>query len=809
MLSIVVLAYNNLEYTRMCIESIYKYTSSIDFELITINNGSSDNTGEYFNSLPNEKKLDFKENRGCDLAVIEGFKLAEGEYILFVSNDIVYTKNAIENMLGIIRTDRKIGMVVPLCNSTSYCQQMDINYNDMDEMQEFAEKFNISNADLWEERVQLVTYTFLSRKELMDKYISSIAVYNPGSIEDNDISFRLRRAGFRLILGKDTFVHHFGTSAFKELYENNNTLIERNRKIFYSRYGVDGWDDTIIDWNLIRHVDFSRKGSINILGINPMCGASILRVKGEFRSKGQYDVNLYAFTEFEKYEEDLNTICTSVCCRKMEDFKAAFSGMEFDIIIMESSAEGCGDIYGTLKAVKSCLKEDGQFIFMVNNGFSYLNINNSMNNIEPLGSLPYHYSYSNKLNLINTLNYIGFKEIGLYGYSLPLNEAQLSLVKNIEDIEKGGSIKAGRSCLNFPYIVFSIKGKNTYKNVLLYPGYDMWLNNGIFTDKSYNNFLGVYGGICSGQIIRETFENRGYKLMTIDMGPLEDADYIIFYDTPKRPENHFFRRTFHTVCRGGEFFRECVKRGLKDRMALVLYENPAVMPENYAPSIHENFNVIFTWNDDLVDNKKYFKINYTCAYWARNYHSMDFKSKKLLTSVIQNKSSDAPGELYSERFKAVKYFEEKHPDDFDFYGAGWDTGSHRCFRGSIPGKMEVLSKYRFSICYENYGGQKGYITEKIFDSFLSGCVPIYLGAPNITDHVPADTFIDLRKFSSYDELYEYLSSMGEKEYNDYKSAINDFMESQEFLKFTDQYFASAIIDVLSGKSGRDTSKEAV
>lgn len=54
--SLVVLAYNQLAYTKLCMDSIYKYSNDVDFEVITVNNGSSDGTREYFNSLPNEKK---------------------------------------------------------------------------------------------------------------------------------------------------------------------------------------------------------------------------------------------------------------------------------------------------------------------------------------------------------------------------------------------------------------------------------------------------------------------------------------------------------------------------------------------------------------------------------------------------------------------------------------------------------------------------------------------------------------------------------------------------------------------------------
>ena len=59
--------------------------------------------------------------------------------------------------------------------------------------------------------------------------------------------------------------------------------------------------------------------------------------------------------------------------------------------------------------------------------------------------------------------------------------------------------------------------------------------------------------------------------------------------------------------------------------------------------------------------------------------------------------------------------------------------------------MKFTKNISFAICYENARDIPGYITEKIFDCFFAGCVPIYWGgAPNVTDHIPANTFIMIK-----------------------------------------------------------------
>jgi hypothetical protein len=103
-----------------------------------------------------------------------------------------------------------------------------------------------------------------------------------------------------------------------------------------------------------------------------------------------------------------------------------------------------------------------------------------------------------------------------------------------------------------------------------------------------------------------------------------------------------------------------------------------------------------------------------------------------------------------------------------------------------------MQKYKFSVCYENATGITGYITEKIFDSFFAGCVPVYLGAPNVTDYIPAETFIDKRNFKNYGELYRYMKSMTDEEYNKYLGAIKDFVHSGRIYPFSAECFAETL-----------------
>jgi alpha(1,3/1,4) fucosyltransferase len=222
-----------------------------------------------------------------------------------------------------------------------------------------------------------------------------------------------------------------------------------------------------------------------------------------------------------------------------------------------------------------------------------------------------------------------------------------------------------------------------------------------------------------------------------------------------------------------------------EKLSLFLWEPPVVLPKNYMKENHKYFSKIFTWDDNLVDNDKYFKFYYP---ELKNFEPdlKPFSEKKLCTLIARNKSSSHPMQLYSARIDAIDFFETHAEEEFDLFGVGWEGSRFKSYRGPINSK-DVLKNYKFSLCYEN-GSLEGYVTEKIFDSFRYLCVPVYLGARNITDYVPENCFIDRRKFDSNEELLNFMHNMTEKEYLIYQQNIKNFLNSKEAQKFSTANF---------------------
>lgn len=413
--SIVVLAYNHLDYTKTCIKSLLKYTLDIDYELIVVNNGSTDGTKEYFDTLTSAKKINLDNNIGFCGGFNNGFKLCEGEYILIVSNDLILTPRWASNLLSCIESDEKIGMVVPACNRSTYMQSVVCNYSGLHELAEFATNYNVPNPQKWEERLRLIGYTWIIKRDLFEE-IGWLDENLNGAFEDDDLSFRVRRKGYKLIFARDTFVHHYGFVTIAKEYKENNLLFI-NRVKFIKKYNLDPWEGTGFDLNIVNTIDSSEyQNEINILGINPLCGGTILQMKNKFKEKNMQNINLFAFSEDERYRIDLMTICNEVGIGNLNDINKYFKNIKFDYIIIEKPIEQCDNISSLFGNLISIISLNGKIIFPIRNTTFYKNIIRILNNIPFMNLCDYTVKFINKESFNYNPKDIRYKNREIVGY---------------------------------------------------------------------------------------------------------------------------------------------------------------------------------------------------------------------------------------------------------------------------------------------------------------------------------------------------------------------------------------------------------
>lgn len=299
-------------------------------------------------------------------------------------------------------------------------------------------------------------------------------------------------------------------------------------------------------------------------------------------------------------------------------------------------------------------------------------------------------------------------------------------------------------------------------------------------------------------VVRQKAAQRGITVATTAVLDPAQIDAYLFVDMPASND---------------PMFRRAVASGRP--LYLLVLESPLAAPESHRVTNHERFRTIFTYNDTLVDGSRYRKINYAFDLPSRVPRDLARK-KRLCLTIAGNKRSTHPQELYSERLTAIRWFEQNRPDDFDLYGIGWDLGTigarlpralaRRCsrlrrlgkplfpsWRGTVERKRDVMGLYRFALCYENIADLPGYITEKLFDAFFAGTVPVYRGADNVAKHIPPECFIDLRRFADYPSLYAHLAEMPDDRYLAHLDAIEQFLTGGRARPFSCDFFAETLL----------------
>ena len=277
--------------------------------------------------------------------------------------------------------------------------------------------------------------------------------------------------------------------------------------------------------------------------------------------------------------------------------------------------------------------------------------------------------------------------------------------------------------------------------------------------------------------MQQEFVRRGDEFHTIDhYENLAEVDYFLLF------EMHL------------EWLKKLTALKLNHKLIYCNAEPPTVNKMNTAEGyrkITRWIPYVMTWNQELVDEKTVFSRNIP-YYFKENIGNIPYEKRKLLTSISGNKKSNYPGELYSERERVITFFEQNYPEEFDFYGTGWNGTEHPAYKGKVDVKAETFHKYRFALAFENSRGLSGYVTEKILDCLTSGIVPVYAGAEDILDYIPQDCFIPYDKFKTYQELADYLFSITETEYEVYLTAAQRFLHSDAVQQFSGKRYAEDI-----------------
>jgi len=267
-ISIAVGGYNQLEYTRQCVESILHYTEG-PYELLLMDNGSTDGTFEYFERVKsfhhNTRVIRNFQNRIVEANSIYTLSLARGKYIVAVANDTMVHDGWLKNLVTQIETAPDIGMVGPCSNNVSGPQAMKAEYDTLETYHTFAADWSKEHRGENFPVDRMVGMLKITKKSIFDR----IGGADPNlptngrdggyGFSDDDFSLRFRLAGYKLLVANDVFIHHFGSVTaskyrrdlfgpaqninkekyLQKLRENDRVTVGPHGKLTLKPYGPD------------------------------------------------------------------------------------------------------------------------------------------------------------------------------------------------------------------------------------------------------------------------------------------------------------------------------------------------------------------------------------------------------------------------------------------------------------------------------------------------------------------------------------------------------------------------------------------
>jgi len=306
----------------------------------------------------------------------------------------------------------------------------------------------------------------------------------------------------------------------------------------------------------------------------------------------------------------------------------------------------------------------------------------------------------------------------------------------------------------------------------------------------------TYNPTYTNRLLRKTFLAQGIELNNPDVNIGKDIIFNLYHDgqenSPKTDAPNY----------------------------LIATENPFICPLNKNKQYLSSFNGVFTWNTDLLHLPNTIHVFIPNQIAVKETPS--FENRTTFSCIINaNKAfpREVPHDLYKERIEVIRWYEKNAPQYFLLYGLGWNkpepafTFSEKISRrtkrlatqafgyrpfpsyaGEVVDKGSVYQNTKFGYCYENVANLPDYISEKIFDSFFNGCVPIYWGSNTINEHIPSNCYIDRRNFQSTEKVHEFLRSISAIEYQQYQDNILKFLISPKAMEFDTTSYVSTIVN---------------
>ncbi|MBR1478221.1 MAG: glycosyltransferase family 2 protein [Lachnospiraceae bacterium] len=226
--ALIILSHNNAYLMQKCLESIRLNCDPSSCEVVILDNASDDGIADWLKLQENITLLLSDKNegftKGCNIAI----EYADRESDIFLlNNDTRVPPNALFWLRMGLYEAEDVGAVGSMVNYCNNKQLRDVAFAMPEDYVEYGAKNNIFLEEPYIEEDALGGFAMLIKRKVLDEVGVFDESFSPGYFEDTDLSFRIRKAGYRLNVVRNSFIYHVGSQSFakrpdlEEIYERN------------------------------------------------------------------------------------------------------------------------------------------------------------------------------------------------------------------------------------------------------------------------------------------------------------------------------------------------------------------------------------------------------------------------------------------------------------------------------------------------------------------------------------------------------------------------------------------------------------
>ena len=237
--SIVIPLHGGEDDIKHCLDSLAKI-KDLFHEVIVIDNASPDKAATVAESYEFVQLIQNADNTGFAHACNQGIEKSTGDVIVFLNSDTVVPRAGFRRMIETLMSSGSIAASGPFTNECGHNQKIEPTYTSLENLDLFAEDFANRDADDIDAPCDmLVGFCLAVRKSVLDEVGGFDETFGLGTFEDNDLCYRIRRAGYRLILSSRAYVHHHGSRTLRRISRTPWNLLTQNDKTFKVKWRDD------------------------------------------------------------------------------------------------------------------------------------------------------------------------------------------------------------------------------------------------------------------------------------------------------------------------------------------------------------------------------------------------------------------------------------------------------------------------------------------------------------------------------------------------------------------------------------------